>query len=234
MNHKSLNLFFLLISLIFSNEILAQKEIELKLYYNFKYLFLENESVNFNDTIHTTEKHSFFGKVTPSIIIKSKKSVHEIEITDLSFERYDRLQTVSGSSAGNPISGYNRFIFNLNLKYEYIFSLLDKEKKYGIMLSPSVEPYIKRSVNTPVESTTYKTKQFSLGGKLYIIPRGVISFGKKFYFDFNVPIEIIDFSWNRYYIDNPSLPKDIRTSNVYDNDFFYNLFQFRLGFGIKL
>lgn len=240
MNHKNLKLIVLFIVILISNVALAQKEeskrFDLKLYYNFKYSNIEEVSTDSFYFYNSTTKNSLFGNISPSLLINKGRSLHEFEISGINFGTTDYLQTQTAISYNQQRinDGYKQNFFNLNIKYEYIFQLLGKDKNYGIMVGASAEPYIRRDIYRPRISLYYLTKQFTLGGKFYIIPRGVISLGKKFYVDLNFPIEIIDINWNRTYIDNPSLAKDLRTSNNYENDIFNKLFQFRLGLGIKL
>ncbi len=240
MDNKNLKLPVLFTLFFISNIALAQKgkskQFDLKLYYNFKYLIIEDETTDSINIYNSRLKSFLFGNLCPSLLIYNERSMHEFEISAFNFGTTDYRFTQTRTSINQKqlADGYKQFFFNLNIKYEYIFRLSDKEKNYGVMLGTSVEPYIHRDIFLPLVSKYYLTKQFTLGGKFYIIPRGIIPLKKKFYIDINIPIEIIDLNWKRTYVDNPGLSEDLRSTNNYENAFFRNLFQFRIGLGIKL
>jgi hypothetical protein len=211
-----------------------QKKLDFNFYYRFEFSSLTDEQYGFHDTFKTNQKQFSFGNLSPAFRLYTKKSVHEFELTHLSILREDYNYDVSHIGVSYPLHGFKNFEFRLNLRYEYIISLITIKERIGFTISPSIEPYILFSNYKPRLSSEYQTKHFQFGSFFHIIPRSYIHIGERFSLDLNFPVEIYDLRRSRTKVLNPSLSEDDRVNSVFEDDFFGGNFRFRIGLGIRL
>lgn len=197
-------------------------EYALKLYHNY---FL---SVNKSEYNSTKRVYSNAGNITPSFLISKPKTFHEIELADLRFGRWRRTYETDSIGGNADRRSYD---FRLQLKYEYGVNLLTIKEKLRFSLSAAAEPFLVfyRDVDNLDDRLS---KRVAGGTRLFLIPRGTYSIGKRWFVDVNFPIEMMYFEAARLYRDPPLQGENVFT-NSYVN-FFDNVLRFRVGIGLKL
>jgi len=215
-----------------------KSKFHVKVYYNFIHTSINKDyySPELNKLSHHDENNNNFGRVSVGFVIENEKFMHEFELSKINFDRedmntilYDLNDSTQQLKGGQIVKS-----FNLNLKYEYNRKVLTFKDKLAIYIGVSAEPYITFTKIEPKISTSFDTKNLSLGAKFYMMPRAIYNLSNRIYFDLNVPIEIIDtyLYWNR--IDNPTLPKNLQRISGGNANWFNKIFQFRLGVGLRI
>jgi hypothetical protein len=209
-----------------------------KVYYNFYFGSDKNiiESKYYNYTVKYEATTANIGRISASFAIENPKSIHEIELSRISINKVDNGTFIFHGiyDTAQVTSGQKTTIFNLNIKYEYNRRILKIKDRFEFLLGASAEPYIESIISKPIISTSFKSKGLYVGSKLYLTPRAIYNLDNRFYLDLNFPVEIYDFYFLHVRIFNPTLPEDLKKSNEFHSDFFNKIFQFKLGFGIRI
>jgi hypothetical protein len=210
----------------------------LKVYYNFLHTNNDYESYSEagNHIVDFDHRESNFGRVSAAFVIKNKRSFHEIELARINYDKKEEKAILIELDDGTSqmTSGFIAYLFNLNLKYEFNYQIINLKNKVMLFTAISAEPYIEFSKFEPKVSFIYKTKDHIYGCKTYIIPRLTYDFSKRWYLDLNFPIEFADLYFIRSKIENPTLPLELQATSNSDVKYFDQGFQFRIGIGLKI
>jgi hypothetical protein len=225
--------------ILLPNLLIAQEDLksfDLKLYYNYTFSVVEEDRTDLFYSSNSTLKSYLFGDLSAAIRIYKDRSMQEIELSKLGFGKTDYLlwQTMLQTNHQLIVDGYKNYFFNLSLKYSYIVKLMGKGKNFGVFIGASAEPRILHNAFKPKVSAYYNTNQTVFGSKIYLMPGVQVSTGKRFYLELNLPVELIDLYWNRQYVENPALAKELRTTHSFESDFFNSVFYCRFGIGFRL
>lgn len=213
------------------NTLVAQEEKEtiyaLKLYFNY------NQSVMESTTGSSTQPGYLNGNFTPSFTILKPRTFHEIELANLNIRKnkavYERDDSIGLYSSFDKLNSHS---FAFKLKYEYGVNLV-ATNEFKFSLSAAAEPYFTYLNNKIEGSRELLSERNTVGGQLYLIPRGTYDIGERWFVDINFPIEIMHIYREESRERSPLFGRDyIRTNS--SMDFFNNVFRFRVGIGLKL
>jgi hypothetical protein len=207
-----------------------------KIYYSFIKFSTDRKMQEGTNIIQYQEDNNKFGHVSTSFAIEKAKSIHEIELSRIEFYRTDNATYVYNSidDTAQITAGQLAKIINIGIKYEYNRKIVEVKNNLQFLIAASTEPYLESIIIKPKIVTGFTTKGLHLGSKFYFIPRAIYKFKSKFYIDINFPVELFDCYWVRSLIKNPTLPMNLQKSNKFNIDFFNKVFQFRIGFGIRI
>ncbi|MFH1321849.1 MAG: hypothetical protein ABII90_14510 [Bacteroidota bacterium] len=242
---QSIFLIFLLLisSVVFSQDInidtLKSKKISLKLYVNTSYEI--NESSTYNSLYQFTTNKSdkdFLWNLSAAIAFENKKgNNHEIELSQLEFSRQDDETVILYDTASTPqiVSGQRVATFNILIRYNYN-QVFFKNKNFKIKpnLGASISPFYNIIATFPEISGFHSTKYRRIGTAISLTPGANWDINKRFYFDLNIPIDIVEGALRINKNDDPSLPEKVRRVSTYDIQCFPIRFQFRIGIGLKI
>ena len=169
--------------------------------------------------------------LTPSLFIQKKKTSHEFELSQLGLgirNEIDTREYDSGTDSLRRIDAY----FGIRLKYEYGIKFLTINEKSGFSLHASAEPYFNIYKSNQEPDNEILRSGSTIGGRLYLIPRGTYMISDRWFIDVNFPIEMMNIVRSKS-LYNTSL-EDERTSIRNTLSFFDNALRFRVGLGLRL
>jgi hypothetical protein len=223
----------------------AQNPIEtpvraLKLYSTFSSSFASTRiSSDTMNGVYVNERmnYSSFGRITPAFTIQTKNgNWHEFEISRFEISKRETESTQYDDSTNTTIQlvggNVNRLV-NIRLKYEINNVLLKnlKESKFKPMLGFLLEPYYGRSKNIPKTSLSFLNTYAEIGASLGFVPRVTYNFTHKWFVDINVPINVIETTYSRTKIENPSFTAEQQSSSLIDIVVFPSGGSIRFGVG---
>ena len=176
-----------------------------------------------------------FGRITPAFVITKNRIRHEMELSNFGIKRdknFEGITDVEGVII--PVEGEHIWAVNVGLRYEFAFNLLKEELRHGLFVGASVQPYFDYLNTKPITSASFPTDTKIFGTKLHLIPRYTYDIGKKWFLDVNFPIEAMNILAYRLHTQNPILSEQDRIVSDVQGDFFAEIFQFRIGIGLKL
>lgn len=167
---------------------------------------------------------------------KRKKNFHQIEVNRFKIKLDENHQEYSDSIHTNVVGGHKNHHINIAIRYEYLKHIVsDKFAKHQFYIGFGVNPFFDREQLNPMLSNQYPVTFSSIGLSLFATPRYVFHINKRFYTDFNLPINVAnlyyDFS-NIYYTNMNG--KKINNSNTVNFDAFPKYVSARIGLGISL
>lgn len=171
------------------------------------------------------------GYLTPSLLILKPKASHEFELSDLRIGIRNSIDEREDDNGQNSSYRTNDFNFGLRLKYEYGIKALEIKEKYKFSLHASAESYFnifKRNRETNGETLSVGK---SVGGSLYLIPRGTYDISERWFLDVNFPIEMMNIARTISH-DETGIYGQSSIQNHFN--FFSNIFRLRIGIGLKL
>ena len=236
-------LLFIYVNLFGQNDLNEKRLIDFKLYSNFDF---SSKYINYEtDTINGTSKNEYVKEIngfnfSPSLVFYSKKgNSSEIEISRLDYSnKYNEKYTILDSTGAilNVMSGNTHKQFELYLRYEYRLKLFKKKdwKKTKLILGFSGTPFVVWDKTEPVLNTEFTKHKTIVGFYLSVIPRIEYSISERWYLDLNIPVAIFTSHYTSFRNEDPSLPSEERSKNIFD---FYNgpiSYAIRLGIGFKI
>jgi len=180
---------------------------------------------------YNNSRQNASGYLTPAFSIVKSKTSHEFELSQLKIGINNRAEVIGYD--GQDISSHRRNTsnFNIRLKYEYGIKFLTINEKFDFSLHASAEPYFNYSKTTTERDDKILSRNNSVGGRLFVIPRVIHPIGKKWFVDVNFPVEMMHIYRGQNYIDGPGSE---RSSSYSYTGFFGDLLRLRIGIGLKL
>lgn len=176
----------------------------------------------------------------PTIAVQwqsKRKNFHEVELTDLQWEKAGLATYASNDSIKTNVLVYEENVNRTTIAARYEFILMFNKKK-ETKLVPSVgfaaSPYYKSSNSFPGISSSFQKSEQRIGLKIFVTPRITYFIKQKLFLDFNIPICISQTEFFRERTDDPSLPSAQRETSTFDAKTFPKMFSARIGLGIKL
>ena len=214
----------------------AQKtNYQIKVYYNF--LHTSSETDYGDPTLSQVRERAStnFGVVIPAFVVAKNKARHEIELSNFRINNSKNVVTAPASNGGTvAISGVRVLYIHMAVRYEFAFNLLDTKSLSGLFLGASVQPFIDYARSIPETSLSFPIRNRQLGARLHLIPRYTYDIGKRWFIDVNFPINMVVAGHDGQRVENPVLTTKQQCNGGFDTDFFNNIFQVRIGIGLKL
>ena len=174
---------------------------------------------------------------TISLQLKSKwNNFHELEFTTISFDKREFKESYYNQEYEIivPRNGSNQTKLNFALRYEYNYLFNKKEERKIVpSIGFGINPYYYQLVTEPILSTSWKTSEKLFAISFQVIPRIAYFISSKFFIDINVPVSIFDYKYLHYYVDNPIIFEELKTSNSQKTSFFPKTYCGRIGIGYK-
>ena len=168
--------------------------------------------------------------LTPSLFIQKRKASHEFELSQLGLGIRNEIDTREYDS-GEEVLRRTDSYFSIGLKYEYGMKFLGISEKFDFSLHASAEPYF-NIYKSDIEPDNERLRRGStVGGRLYLIPRGTYMISDRWFLDVNFPIEMMDIVSAKYQY-NASDNEQTSIRNTLS--FFDSTLRFRVGIGLKL
>ncbi len=226
----------------------AQNPIEipvraLKLYSTFSSDFastrISSDTIN---GVYVNERMNFssFGRITPAFTVQTKSgNWHEFEISRFEISKRETESTQYDDSTHTAIQlvggNVNRLV-NIRLRYEMNNTLLKNlaESKFKPMLGFLFEPFYGRSKNMPKESQSFPNTYTEIGAIIGFVPRVTYNFNPKWFVDINVPINVIQTTYSRTKVENPSFSAEQQSSSLLDMHVFPPGGAVRFGLGFQI
>lgn len=211
----------------------------LKIYNLFTYQSSTNTTL---DSINSTSSSSQSIKIlNPTIAYnwKGKKSnFNEIELITLILSKnYNEttITNISGTVKNPLISGAKIITSIISLRYEYIINFL-KGSKSSLLpsLGCAINPYYQHINTQPVTSQSFPTTIINYGTHGFLIPRITYYASTKYFFDFNIPIDVFNLNNALLTVRNPQIPVKSQRTSDWDFSLIPKNFNLRFGIGIKI
>lgn len=196
----------------------------------------------FEDTsnLNVRNVHTTWQYIHPTIAFQWKtkrQNFSEIELIDFSINKrtVSREQVDSAGQVKNVLGTADLKSYAISMRYEYtvMFKKL-KQRDFVPSISFAVNSYFKLDQVIPGESNAFKTVQSAFGARGFVTPRLVYYTGSRLFLDFNIPICLMDMSYNVDQHENPSIPTDQQSKTNIDFELFPKVISVRLGVGVKI
>ena len=209
------------------------------------HLSAQNNSIrlysNFNRIAYFGGQSMFkqfsFGYFSPSISFnKDNGNFHEVELTTFGFGQNENSQSIIDINGNSQlISGEIVKRFNFGAKYEFSYKIFKQSNsRLSYYIGSSYSLGYSWNSRTPKLSSQYKTSSIQVSNIISLVPRLNFNLSDKWFIDFNIPINLIDFLIVRSKYMDPVLPINQQTGSYSDVNFLPNTINFKLGIGFKL
>lgn len=205
--------------------------------------YQEFEKYRFSDPdTHTfqVDKTSDLNLIHPTIALQwrsKRNNFHEIEITDLQWEKTGLVNEIRNDSTGLNVMvyGMNKKETSLAARYEYSFVFNKrKESRFVPSVGFAISPYYKSYISSPVVSSYFPVSEKSIGLRTFVTPRFTYFIKERLFVDINIPVCISEAEFSKDRNDNPNIPSIERDVYSFDVKGFPKLYSARIGIGIKI
>lgn len=241
MKHLSLFLFYFCISWSLSaQEAESSNRLNLKFYNTVQYEKFEAVTLyEHNGTLEYYQNKENYTWLKPSVAIQwqgKKDKLHEIEWVNFIWNQKEEYFTGGNQDLPNwVIPGHNYTLINIAFRYEHLlplFSLNQKNLNFSIGLGGS--PFFLRNQISPIIRNLFPIAVTEAGINFYAIPRINYQLSKKFFLDFNIPINLAQTGFQRVKMENPSRPVAEQINDRWNFHLLPNILAARVGVGMKL
>lgn len=124
---------------------------------------------------------------------------------------------------------------NISMRAEYIFVYGKiKDKRLVSNVGVGIMPGYNKMNYISANPLSYSNSKTTISCSVYISPRLTYFVKSNYFIDFNIPLNIIEFSLKNSFNSNPKLDLNNRKTSTFNLDGLTTSLGFRLGFGIKL
>ena len=220
---------------------LAKAQTSLKIYNEFLVEHKTNYQYYDPATKQTFKDYSVHTSILqPTFAIQWKarknKNFHQFEINRFKINAVENQQELSDSAKTTVIAGTKKNNINIALRYEFMKQITSsKFGKNQLFVGFGVNPFFEREQTNPYNSIQYPVTFASAGLRLFITPRYIHHFNKRFYIDVNLPIDIANMNYvytNVHYTNSNG--QNVNEYTIFDFEGLPKYFSARVGLGIKL
>lgn len=186
------------------------------------------------------DKTATLNLLHPTIAVQwrsKKNNFHEIELTDLKWEKTDLSTYASNDSIKTNILVYEESFIRINIAARYEFILMfnkKKEKKLIPSVGFAASPYYNRVSSFPGIASSFAKSEQNMGLKMFVTPRITYFIKQKLFIDLNIPVCVSQVQYTKEKNEDPSMPLAQREISTFDANTFPKMFSARVGIGIKL
>lgn len=188
---------------------------------------------NFKFYFQTTKNYKL---INPNFAIQYKSgngNYHEIEFTDfaINIQQFKERDT----SYTNIVDGALKQDYDISFRYEYTPKrsiYLNKNLKLNV--GYGFHPYFTKTSIVPYVSFDFPESEQFIGGAFFIAPRLTYVINKKFNFDINIPLNLLDVYYCTIEINNPSFSANQRKMTSINFDGLPVQFNLRFGLAYKI
>ncbi len=186
------------------------------------------------------DKTSTFKLLHPTIAVQwrtKKNNFHEIELTDLEWNKEDLSTYAGNDSIKTNVLVYEENIVRTSIgaRYEYILMFnKKKEKRFVPSVGFAASAYYKSMRTVPGLSSAFGRSEQNMGLKMFVTPRITYFIKQKLFLDLNIPICVAQGAFTKERNEDPSMSGAQREVATLDAYTFPKMFSVRIGIGIKI
>jgi hypothetical protein len=174
--------------------------------------------------------------LNPNFAIQYKSengNSHEFEFTDLILNIHQFKET--DSSYTNIVDGTEKIDYAISFRYEYSPNRsINLNKNLKLNVGYGIQPYFTKTSIKPYVSLYFPESEQFIGCAFFIAPRLTYMINKKFNFDINIPLNLLDVYYCTIEINNPLFSNNQSKMTSINFDGLPVQFNLRMGLTYKI